>query len=393
VKKTALVVPSKGEIAADNLLGRFADFLRLNVAQGDASPETIRAYHSHVRDYVAWCTGVGLDPAAASYDDLVGYRKALVDRGFARGTIAYKVAALRRFYEAARSWGLRRDNPASGLKSPPERTAPEERIRYLPLDGLKRLLAAPQGDTPRARRDRAVLALMGFHGLRVSEVANLVIADYASGNLPRLTVRGKGDKARQVYLVATTARLLDTWLEVRRARPGVRAIFTDLDNCHRGREMTPRAIRYLTGGYLAAVGLKAQGVSCHSLRHSFATWSLHGGAKLFSISQAMGHSSIETTQVYAKIVDKVRENPSLYLEKMMGGCFPRVPLPEAPECPTRTGKEVNAMAKGPLTEQELKEAIAKLPPLEQEALLGILQAAIDLMRYAREKPAEEAGQP
>jgi site-specific recombinase XerD len=82
--------------------------------------------------------------------------------------------------------------------------------------------------------------------------------------------------------------------------------------------MTARAIRYQVDGYLTTVGLKAEGVSCHSLRHSFATWSLAGGAKLLSISQALGHSSVETTQVYAKIVDKVRENPTLYLERMMG---------------------------------------------------------------------------
>lgn len=320
--ETALTVPGKGEIAAGDLLSRFADFLRLNVAQGDAHRETLRAYYAHVRDFMAWCAGVGLDPAAATYDDLVGYRKCLVDRGFARGTVAYKVAALRRFYEAARAWGMRQDNPAQGLKGPPERTAPEERIKYLPLDGLKRLLTAPQGDTPRARRDRAILALMGFHGLRVAEVAGLVIPDYAPGDLPRLAVRGKGSKRREIYLVATTARLLGAWLEVRRARPGVQAIFIALDNCHRGGAMTPRAIRYLVDGYLTGLGLKAQGLSCHSLRHSFATWSLHGGAKLLSISQAMGHSSVETTQVYAKIVDKVRENPSFYLEKMMGGCFP-----------------------------------------------------------------------
>jgi integrase/recombinase XerD len=301
-----------------DLLTRFADFLRLNVAQGDASPETLRAYHAHARDYVAWCTAAGLNPATAAYADLVGYRKHLVDHGYSRGTVAYKVAALRRFYEAARSWGLRQDNPAEGLKPPKDTTAPEDRRKFLPLEGLARILAAPRGNTPRARRDRAILALLGYHGLRVSEVSSLVITDYAAGDLPRLTVHGKGNKRREVYLVATTEKLLDAWLQVRVARPKVKAIFTDLDNHHRGKPMTARAIRYQVDGYLTTVGLKAEGVSCHSLRHSFATWSLAGGAKLLSISQALGHSSVETTQVYAKIVDKVRENPTLYLERMMG---------------------------------------------------------------------------
>jgi len=309
----AVITPQTGD-----LLARFADFLRLNVAEGDASPETLRAYYAHARDYVAWCAAAGLNSATASYDDLVAYRKHLVDHGYSRGTVAYKVAALRRLYEAARSWGLRQDNPAEGLKPPKDTTAPEDRRKFLPLEGLARLLAAPQGDTPRARRDRAILALMAYHGLRVSEVAHLVITDYAAGDLPRLTVHGKGNKQREVYLVDATTRLLDAWLQVRQARPRVKAIFTDLDNHHRGQPMTARAIRYLVDGYLADLGLKAEGVSCHSLRHSFATWSLAGGAKLLSISQALGHSSVETTQVYAKIVDRVQENPALYLGRMLG---------------------------------------------------------------------------
>jgi len=309
----ALTTPQTGD-----LLARFADFLRLNVAEGDASPETLRGYRADARDFVGWCATAGLNPARASYDDLVAYRKTLVEHGYKRGTVARKLNALRRLYEALRSWGLRSDNPAAGLKPPTDATAPEDRRKFLPLEGLARLLASPQGDSPRARRDRAILALMAYHGLRVSEVSRLVVTDYAAGDLARLTVHGKGSKQREVYLVDNTTRLLDAWLQVRVARPRVPAIFTDLDNHHRGKGMTARAIRHQVDGYLTAVGLKAEGVSCHSLRHSFATWSLAGGAKLLSISQALGHSSIETTQVYAKIVDRVQENPALYLGRMLG---------------------------------------------------------------------------
>ena len=75
----------------------------------------------------------------------------------------------------------------------------------------------------------------------------------------------------------------------------------------------------MVDAHLEALGLKEAGVSCHSLRHSFATWSLAGGAGLVSIQDALGHSSVETTQVYAKIVDRMRENPALYLEKLLTG--------------------------------------------------------------------------
>jgi len=75
----------------------------------------------------------------------------------------------------------------------------------------------------------------------------------------------------------------------------------------------------MVDGHLEALGLKDDAVSCHSLRHSFATWSLAGGAKLESIQDTLGHSSPETTRVYARIVDKMRENPTLYLEKLLSG--------------------------------------------------------------------------
>jgi integrase/recombinase XerD len=74
----------------------------------------------------------------------------------------------------------------------------------------------------------------------------------------------------------------------------------------------------MVDGYLDRADLKADGISCHSLRHSFATWSLAGGAKLTAISGVMGHSSIETTQAYAKIVDRINENPARYLDALMG---------------------------------------------------------------------------
>jgi site-specific recombinase XerD len=121
-----------------------------------------------------------------------------------------------------------------------------------------------------------------------------------------------------VYLTQRTAGILEQWLAVRRAAPGVRTIFTTLDNRTDGQPITTRSLRRVVDSYLEETGLKEAGISCHSLRHSFATWSLAGGAKLLSISQALGHSSVETTQVYAKVVDRIRENPTKYLEGLMG---------------------------------------------------------------------------
>ncbi len=83
--------------------------------------------------------------------------------------------------------------------------------------------------------------------------------------------------------------------------------------------MSARAIRYLVDKHLEALGLKAEGVSCHSLRHSAATWARAGGAKLDAIGGMLGHASIQTTTVYAKIVDRMSENPAQFLENLLTG--------------------------------------------------------------------------
>jgi site-specific recombinase XerD len=81
--------------------------------------------------------------------------------------------------------------------------------------------------------------------------------------------------------------------------------------------VSARAVRYLVDGYLERLGLKAKGISCHSLRHSAATWARTGGAKLDALADMMGHADVSTTRIYAQIVDKMTENPARFLEAML----------------------------------------------------------------------------
>lgn len=139
------------------------------MADGDASPATIRTYHSQAVQFVARCQGCGLQPAAATEEDIIAYRKRLLEAGYKRTTVALKLAVVKRLYEALRWRGLRADDPAAGVKAPWDRTVQDERVKHLPLDGLKRLPSAPQEDSPKAKRGRGILSLMGVHGLRVAK--------------------------------------------------------------------------------------------------------------------------------------------------------------------------------------------------------------------------------
>jgi site-specific recombinase XerD len=98
---------------------------------------------------------------------------------------------------------------------------------------------------------------------------------------------------------------------------GTQALFVALDNGHAGTPMTTVGLRWVVNSYLDALGLKNEGISCHALRHSAATWARFGGAKLDAISVMLGHASVTTTQVYAKVVDMIKENPALFLDLVL----------------------------------------------------------------------------
>ena len=316
-RQAPLAVP----VQESDLLAAFAEFLRLDVAQGDASPETVRTYWSNVRQYLNWCAGEGVHPALALEEDLKGYRAHLVEAGYKRTTMATKLAVVRRFYQMAQARGYRADDPSRGLKAPQEHTDRAERVKWLPLLAVKRLLDAPDGETPKGKRDRVIVALMALHGLRAVEVHRLGVGD-VDLNAGRITVLGKGKRTRNVFLVEKTTVYLRDWLAVRGAvaAQGEQALFV---NVHwggyggkagvAGRRMSRRGVRAAVDGYLEKLGLKAAGVSCHALRHTFATLSKAAGADLLAISHALGHSSVTTTQVYADIVDKATNNPTRFL--------------------------------------------------------------------------------
>jgi site-specific recombinase XerD len=297
----------------------FGRFLRLYVADGDASPATMRTYHAQAAQFVAWCQQCGLNPATATEEDIISYRKHLVEAGYKPTTIGLKLAVVRRLYEAIRWRGLRHDNPAAGVKAPRDRTSRDERVKYLPLEGLRQLLAAPKGDGPLARRNRLILALMGVHGLRVAEVAGLDLED-VDLNVAEVRVLGKGRKVRTVHLINHTAGLLADWLELRQAvaLDNVSALFVVVGPNGTGTALGPRGIRYVVDKHLSDLGLKSEGISCHALRHSAATWSRAGGARLDAIASMLGHASVTTTSIYARIVDRISENPARYLEELMG---------------------------------------------------------------------------
>ncbi|MGA2513277.1 MAG: tyrosine recombinase [Candidatus Limnocylindrales bacterium] len=318
-------------------------FLRALEARG-SSPNTVRSYRTGLDQYLGWLSANGLDWRTPSRTDLRAYLAVLTE-GHVKRTVAQRLAAVRSFYRFTTRQGLTPGNPLAALATPRQpRRLPEvltvaqaEQLIEAAADGGRRASgSAVPGIDPGpgpdqaavggassgearvelvralALRDVAIVETAYAAGLRVSELASLTIG---SVDLKRGEVRviGKGRKERLSLLGrparAALARYLEDGRPVladRAAAPNRTAAAADdaergcLFLNHLGSSLGVRGMRYRLERLRLAAGLPA-GVSPHTLRHSFATHLLDGGADLRVVQELLGHESLATTQVYTHV--------------------------------------------------------------------------------------------
>jgi integrase/recombinase XerC len=275
-------------------------FLRYLQVERGASPHTLKAYREDLAaaaEYFADEHGATPDPATLTAVELRGLLTALHDAGFAKTSIARKLASLRSFYRFGQREGWVKSNPARALRNPRKgRSLPH----YLTTEDIGKLLAAPPAKSPMGLRDRAILETLYSAGLRVSELVGLNDGD-ADLRQGILRVRGKGRKERLAPLGSYALRALTTWLKVRIMSPrepqGREApVFTN----RFGTRLTTRSVGRLLEKYLQTTGLDSR-TSPHTLRHSFATHLLDRGADVRSVQELLGHKSLVTTQIYTHV--------------------------------------------------------------------------------------------
>jgi integrase/recombinase XerC/integrase/recombinase XerD len=262
-----------------------------------------------------------LDPTKVSKDDIKLFRAYLIHREHKRGTIATKLAAVRRFYDALQDWGVRLDNPATKVRAKKDLTSRAEWVaeKYISdKDAFLGLFSLPDATKQIGVRDRAILRILCFTGIRVSELCALDLLDIKNSENPQLLIRGgKGLRRRHVPIGEMEMEILHEWIETRSDEviESTNALFISLDNRTRGRRIGTRGVRSIVNRYLKQAGLKQPGRSCHALRHSLATWLAEAGVPTLAIADLLGHSSIATTTIYAKIVDMHKYTPSEVLFK------------------------------------------------------------------------------
>lgn len=263
-------------------------YLRRLDAERGLSPHTVAAYRRDLAQFFDFCDRLGLSAVDdADRATIRRYHAHLTSRRYARSSVARKSSAVRAFFDDAVRRGVAAVNPAAGL---PTRSRHRRLPRVLPVRALGELLDGLDGGDAVDLRDRALLELLYGTGLRVAEAASLTVTD-VEGEL--MTVRGKGEKDRVVPLAGAAREAIDRY--VTDGRPALAGEWSGaaLWLGVKGGPLGTRGVRRVVRRRL--------GTHPHSLRHSFATHMLEGGADLRTVQELLGHNELATTQIYTEV--------------------------------------------------------------------------------------------
>jgi integrase/recombinase XerD len=286
-------------------LERFVDYL---VVERGLSPNTVGAYRRDLARYAGYLRARGrADAGDATGDDVSGFVAALSasrhgpDPGVAYrpSSVARALAAVRSFHRFLVHEHEVDEDPATAVVRP---KVPRTLPRALSVEEVQRILDSPAGQTEVVLRDRAMLETLYGAGLRISELVGLDVDDL---DLEEGSVRvvGKGDRERLVPLGRYARRALEAYLSGGRPALASRSSRGALFLNTRGGRLTRQGCAKLLRGHVRRAGIDRR-VSPHSLRHSFATHLLEGGADVRVVQELLGHASVATTQIYTLVTQQ-----------------------------------------------------------------------------------------
>lgn len=271
------------------------------------SSNTLAAYRRDLRRYAGFLTERGVStPREIEPSTVRSFVAALSASTHGPDGTAYRAASVARALSAVRSFhrfllreGATDRDPAAGVARP---RLPRSLPRPLPVDEVRRLLEAPDARTPAGLRDRAILELLYGSGLRISELTGLDVDD-VDPEAGSVRVLGKGGKEREVPVGSFARHALDAYLT--RGRPALvgatsrGVLFLNA----RGGRLSRQSCARLLSGYVRRAGIDRR-VTLHTLRHSFATHLLEGGADVRVVQELLGHASVATTQIYTLVTTR-----------------------------------------------------------------------------------------
>jgi integrase/recombinase XerD len=283
---------------------RYLDHLAVERGLSD---NTLAAYRRDLRRYVAFLTTRDVrDPRAVEEATIRSFVASLSasthgaeGRPYRATSVARVLSAVRSFHRFLLREGVTEGDPAVGVPRP---RLPRSLPRPLPVDDVGRLLEAPDAASPTGVRDRAILELLYGSGLRISELTGLDVDDIDADE-GSLRVLGKGGKERELPLGSFAREALDAYLT--RGRPALATAVTRgaLFLNARGGRLSRQSCARLLDRYVRRAGIDRR-VTLHTLRHSFATHLLEGGADVRVVQELLGHASVATTQIYTLVTSQ-----------------------------------------------------------------------------------------
>jgi site-specific recombinase XerD len=275
-----------------------------SLAGRNASPGTIIEYRRHTSEFLAFLDARGVAWTSPDRATIRAYLAGLADRDLAASSVAGRLAAIRSLYRHALRNGRIETDPLAGVRAP---RRPSRLPRVLSIDEAASLVTAPRRlrarDEALVRRDAAMLELLYATGMRISELAGLTL-DRVDLQRQRLRVIGKGSKERQLLFGKPAAATLRGYLAegrpvlAARGTGGDAAVFLNAS----GAPLSARGARMILARWVQAAGAPKR-TSPHTLRHSFATHLLEGGADLRVVQELLGHANLQTTQIYTHLSD------------------------------------------------------------------------------------------
>ena len=275
------------------------DYLGYLVAERGAAPATVAAYHGDLESYCTFLVAERKVQNACEVqrEDVAAFVSDLSDRGFAPSTIERRLSVVKGYHRFLVREGYAETDPAQTVPLPRK---PHLLPDVLSIAQITELLDGLPSSTPAEKRDAAVLEVLYGCGLRVSELVGLDV-DRVYFDEECLRVVGKGSKERVVPFSGMAAQRMRTYLEEARpeltcgtAKP-IPAVFLNA----RGGRLTRQSVHRIVANAGMAIGV--ENLHPHTLRHSFATHLLEGGADLRAIQEMLGHADISTTQIYTHI--------------------------------------------------------------------------------------------
>lgn len=266
------------------------NFLKYLEIERAASSHTLRAYRKDLEEFFRF---VKTRPEDVELADVRGFIAEQIKSGLNKTSVSRRLASIRSFFKFLYREGYKKSNPAKLVSNP---KIPKLLPRFLSVDDAFSLVERPEGAGFILARDRAILELLYSSGLRVSELSGLNMDDMNTRE-GLLKVKGKGKKERMVPVGSKAIDAIKSYMVERiLLKSKDRALFLN----RIGTRLTDRGVRRVVVKYAKMMGIRGK-IGPHSLRHTFATHLLQGGADLRVIQELLGHSSLSTTQKYTHL--------------------------------------------------------------------------------------------